>query len=169
MTYYDLIKKYGAGKGEQAMWASTKRVSDYLTSLKDTNPKEYWKLLKATYADMCGKHFDEHFAKWQIEQMYYTDKEGRKHYAPYWNDDDMKKVYEANKSKLETNAYNMWDFAVTMNMIKSDNCILLHKWFPNASDDEMLSRLIDLSVNWLNDKDNPFGDGVKVWCYFNHE
>lgn len=169
MNYYDLIKKYGANKGEQAMWMATKRISDYIRPMKEENPKEYWRLIKSTYADMCGKHFNQEFAKWQMEQMYYTDKDGNKHYAPYWSEEAMKQEYEKHKAKIENPVYNMYDYMVVMNMIKSDYCNLLHKWFPTATNEEMLCKINELTVNWLNDKDNPFGDGVKAWCYFNYE
>ena len=64
MNYYDLIKQYGTGKGEAVM-AATKRVSEYLEGLKEKEPERYWALIKETYEDMCGPHFNEEFAKWQ--------------------------------------------------------------------------------------------------------
>ena len=60
-------------------------------------------------------------------------------------------------------AYNRWDFDVTMNMIKSDYYPLLRKWFPE--DKNLDDKIVELTINWLNDDDNPFGD-AKIWCYF---
>jgi len=48
-------------------------------------------------------------------------------------------------------------------MIKSDYYPLLKRWFPEEKD--LDEKIIELTVNWLNDDDNPFGDS-KIWCYF---
>ena len=84
MTVYDLVKKYGKGKGEAVMWESTRMMSDALKPMKETHPDEYWKLIKEMYALMCGPHFDEDFGRWQIGQMHFTDKMGKIHHAPFW-------------------------------------------------------------------------------------
>ena len=75
MDYYDLIKTYGAGKGEKVMWMATKRISDFIEPMKEANKEAYWKMIKSTYADMCGPHYNEEFAMWEIEQMYFKDKD----------------------------------------------------------------------------------------------
>lgn len=51
-------------------------------------------------------------------------------------------------------------------MIYSDNYNLTHEWFPNISENEFNQKIYQLAINWLNDKDNPFGNS-KTWCYFN--
>lgn len=61
---------------------------------------------------------------------------------------------------------NEWDYYVTVQMIYSDNYNLIHVWFPNISKDEFNQKIYQLATNWLNDKDNPFGNS-KTWCYFN--
>jgi len=48
-------------------------------------------------------------------------------------------------------------------MIKSDMINLLKEWFPDATEEELDSKIIDLAVNWLNDED--YGES-KIWCYF---
>ena len=58
-------------------------------------------------------------------------------------------------------------FEVALNMIKSDYCPLLKRWFPDESKEDHIRRLVALTVNWLSDEDNPFGT-EKVWLYFNH-
>ena len=52
---------------------------------------------------------------------------------------------------------------VALNMIKSDNWLLLKEWFPDEKD--LQDKIIDMTINWLNDEDNPYGDS-KVWGYF---
>jgi hypothetical protein len=60
----------------------------------------------------------------------------------------------------------MWDFYVTVQMNHSDNINLINQWFNNISKEELNDKIIDMSINWLNDEDNPFGDH-KIWGYFN--
>ena len=90
------------------------------------------------------------------------DSEGQKHYAPYWTDSEVEGIYELNKSSIPS-AYNLYDFMVTLNMIKSDYHNILEGWFEGADNEK---RYIELAINWLDDDDNPFG-GERVWKYFN--
>jgi hypothetical protein len=163
MTLYDLVKKYGKGLGEKSMWSSVKVISDEIDPMRESNPEWYWNLLKKTYCAMNGGHFNEEFARWQVEQMYYTDKEGTKHHAPYWNEDDMKAVYNKAKSEIPS-AYNYYDFCVTMNMLKSDNYCMLKKWNPNATEEQLDAMIVDMSINYLNDPDAPYPT-EKIWRY----
>ena len=164
MNYYDLIKEYGTGKGEKTMWATTKIVSDFLRPMKDAHPEMYWKLIKDTYAAMCGPHFNENFAMWQIGQMYYKDKKGETHHGARWTKEQYKATYDAVKSKLKSSAYNIWDWAVTLEMLAHDNMCLYKEWWPNISDADLDAKFIDAAINYLNDDDDPEG---KIWHRFN--
>ena len=164
MKYYDLIKEYGAGKGEKVMWATTKRISDFIEPMKQAHPEMYWKLIKDTYADMCGKHYNESFGMWQIEQMHFKDKKGVTHHAPHWTKDQYKGAYDVIKSKLKNSNYNMWDVAVTLEMLYSDNYCMYREWWPDASQEVIEGKVIDATINYLNDDDDPDG---KIWSRFN--
>ena len=148
---YDIIKKYGSS--EETVKILCHALCEHLPE------EEYETLAKDIYESTQGKHFDEEFAKRQISKMYYEE-DGMRHYAPYWS--DVSSYYNVNRKRLH-DSYNRWDFEVAMNMIKSDYCPLLKKWFPEEKD--MLDKIIDLTINWLNDEDNPYGDS-KIWCYF---
>ena len=164
MNYYDLIKEYGAGKSEKVMWMATQRVSDYIKPMKDADPNGYWKLIKDTYADMCGKHYNEKFAMWQIEQMHYKDKKGMVHYAPHWTKEQYHNAYDAIKSKLKNNNYNMWDVAVTLEMLYSDNICMYREWWTNATEEQLDEKVVEATINYLNDDDDTDG---KIWKRFN--
>lgn len=164
MKYCELIKKYGKNKGEEAMWKATKRVSAFLEDISEKEPEKYWELIKGTYYDMCGGHFNEEFGAWQISRMSFVDKSGAEHHAPRWNNTQYEATYNANKAKIPA-AYTMWDWAVTLEMIYTDNYCLYKEWWPEATDAELDAKFIAAAVNWLNDKDNPFGT-EKVWGYF---
>lgn len=77
---------------------------------------------------------------------------------------EVKAVYDGIRSKIP--AYNQYDFEVTLNMVKSDNCNKLKKWFPGATEEELMSKLVEEAVNYLDDADNPYGT-EKIWRYLN--
>ena len=148
-----VIKKYGSNEST---------INLLCDKIKQYVPEDEQELLsKNIYESIQGPHFDEDFAKCQMRKMYYEE-DGVKYYAPYWG--DISGIYLQHKKKL-VHPYNKWDFMVTLNMIKSDNYILLKQWFPEADDKELLDKMIELTINWLNDEDNPYGDG-KIWGYF---
>lgn len=166
MTVYDIIAKYGKGKGENQMWESVKYISDFIEPMENSHPEEYWKFIKGLYATIAGKHYNEEFAIWQVKQMFFEDQSGKIHKAPYWTTEEVEEMYEANRSKLPAN-YNFWDFYVAINMIKSDLYCLLMNWFKDSNNDRQITdKLIELTVNYFNDKDAPYPD-TKIWCYFN--
>ena len=164
MNYYDLIKQYGTGKGEAVM-AATKRVSEYLEGLKEKEPERYWALIKETYEDMCGPHFNEEFAKWQIEQMYFKDMNGEVHYAPNWSAQQYRNSFEMHKHKIRNKMYNCWDWAVAVEMEYTDNHCMLKRWFPDATEEDIKAKAMEMAVNFLNDDDDE-EDG-RIWNYFN--
>lgn len=162
MKLIDIFKKYGTGKDNSVMIKATEALSSYIE--EKLTEDEYCTLKKKVYETLEGGHFNKEFADIQIAKLYYKDDSGEIHRGPYWTDDEIYSVYQQYKPKL--GEYNLYDFAVTLNMIKSDNCNKLKKWFPNATKEEMLAKLIEETLNWLDDDDNPFGK-EKIWRYFN--
>lgn len=77
MELYELIEKYGKGKGETVMWETTKLVSDFIKPMKETNQKEYWNLMRKVYGLISGGHYNEEFAMHDVDNVEYTDKEGK--------------------------------------------------------------------------------------------
>lgn len=166
MTIYEIIKEnYQKVKSDdKTMWATVKLVSDALKPMKETDPEEYWMLVKDVYAEICGWHFNEMFAEWQIEQMRYKDRNGMAHKAPHWTKEQRHLAYESIKSKLKNPNYNVWDFGVTLEMMYSDNICLLKEWFPNATEQELETKVVESALNYLNDDDDLEG---KIWGRFN--
>ena len=78
--------------------------------------------------------------------------------------DFIEEVYEGVKDEILD--YNLWDFAVTMNMLASDNWCLLDRWFPGITDKERNVKLVEMAVNWLLDEDAKHPD-AKIWHYLN--
>lgn len=160
MTLYELIKKYGSDKGQEAMWKTTEFISKYTSKL---DAEDYECLIHDIAGFLLNGHYDEHFADEQVAKLYYVY-DNIKHTGPFIPKDTVLQTYDNVRSRIKD--YNKWDFYVTVQMIYSDNYTLLHKWFQNISDEELKDKVFDLAINWLDDEDNPFGN-KKIWCYFN--
>ena len=162
MGVYSILKEGLRGEGSDKMWCITKILSD---SIEEFVPEKQKEILKTkVYYSTNGGHYDREFADRAIAKFYYVDTAGVKHQAPYWTEPEVKTIYETVKSKIP--AYNFYDFEVTLNMVKSDNCNKLKRWFPQATDKELLDKLIEEAVNYLSDDDNPYGN-EKIWKYLN--
>lgn len=162
MTFEELILHYSSEADTEQMKEVTSIISDFIEKKMSYEDKET--LLKKLYGIVGGGHFDKCFSDIQVADMYYTDKEDVKHYAPYWTEGELKSLFDTLKDTIKP--YNFYDFVVVMNMVKSDQYLKLKKWFPAATEDELLDKLVDEAVTWLNDPDNPFGS-TKAWSYFN--
>lgn len=165
MDIYAMIKTYGEGKGKDVMWKTVRHISEFVENSKNEHPNEYRALKKMVYADMMGGHYNEEFAVEQMNKMYYKDVNGQKHYAPYWTEEKMRQAYKSNMSLIPSE-YNEFDFMVTMCMMMSDNKLMIDQWFPNATEDQKMSYIVDMTVNYLDDEDAPHPKS-KIWSYFN--
>ena len=162
MDVYSILKEGLREEGSDKMWCITKILSD---SIEEYVPEKQRDVLKTkVYYSTNGGHFNRGFADSAISKFYYVDENKVKHQAPYWIEPEVKAIYDTVKSKIP--AYNFYDFEVTLNMVKSDNCNKLKKWFPEATDKEMLDKLVEEAVNYLDDPDNPYGT-EKIWKYLN--
>ena len=162
MDIYNILKEGLNGEGSDKMWCTTKILSD---AIEQYVPDKQRDVIKSkVYYSTFGGHFNRDFANDAISKFYYMDLNGIKHYAPYWTESEVKSIYEGIKRKVP--AYNFYDFEVTLNMIKSDNCNKLKKWFPDDSDEELMEKIVEETINYLNDEDNPYGT-EKIWRYLN--
>ena len=162
MDIYGILKEGLNGEGSDKMWCTTRILSDAIEEFVPEKQKDLLK--KRVYYSSFGGHFNRDFAGESISKFYYIDTSGVTHKAPYWSEQELREIYDTVKSEIP--AYNFYDFEVTMNMVKSDNCNKLRKWFPRASNEELLEKLIEEAVNYLKDDDKPYGT-EKVWKYLN--
>lgn len=164
MNLLELIKKYQADATDEQMLAVTKIIGEFVTM--HATEDELLKLYKDIYGVVGNGHFNDYFAEAQIKNMRFEDEKGVERHAPYFTDARTLEIYETVKD--EVRPYNQHDFAVVLNMVYSDNHNLLSKWFPEATDEQMTDKVVDMAVSWLNDEDNPYGT-CKAWGYFNHK
>lgn len=162
MSIYSILKEGLRGEGSDKMWCITKILSDSIDEYVPEKQKNT--LLNKIYYSMNGGHFDAEFAEKAVVDMYYIEPDGSKAFAPYWTEQELKPLYNSVKGRIP--AYNFYDFVVTMNMVKSDNYKKLRRWFPDADDEELLPKIVEEAVNYLDDEDNPYGT-EKIWKYLN--
>lgn len=150
MELYELIEKYGKGKGEAVMWETTKLVSDFIKPMKETNKQEYWKLMRDVYGRMSGGHYDEVWAMHDVSMMYSTTKDGRRMEGAYWT---CEQIEEATKAKTFPAGTTKWDKFVAYNSAK-------HDW-GKEFDDEQILKIAYLF--YFADED--FKGKNKIWSY----
>lgn len=160
MSIYSILKEGLRGEGSDKMWCITKILSDSIDEFVPDKQKDA--LASKVYYSINGGHFNKEFADKAIARFYYIDRNKVRHDAPYWTEPEVKSLYEVIRNKIPS--YNFHDFEVTLNMVKSDNCNKLRKWFPNSTEEEMTNRLVEEAVNYLDDDDNPYGT-EKIWKY----
>ena len=73
--------------------------------------------------------------------------------------------FELNKHRLKKKTYNCWDWAVALEMSYTDNHCMLRMWFPDATDEEIKAKAVDMAVNYLNDDDDS--DDGRIWHRYN--
>lgn len=165
MTYKDMVHSNASKfKGsDEVMWASIGSLSDHLEKFIEKHPdlkEEYWELMREQHELMAGRHFNEAYAKWQVEQMHHKGMDGTEYKGEHWNIEQTNGVLSGMRSKIPA-AYNEWDFYVALNASYHDFCKAAKKHLPEKADD----LIIDLAVAfWFDDED--WSGTTKVWDYF---
>lgn len=142
MTLYELILTYGKDKGEDVMWQSTKVISEYVSPMEHTNKKEYWALMRKVFGIMSGGHYNEEFAKHDVEEM--------QPLGEYWS---MKQVDETTKGMTFPQGVTLCDKYVAFNAHANDLSGVL-------SDEQIIKSAFAF---WFADKD--WNGKNKIWEY----
>ena len=157
----DEARKQGL-TSEKIMLASIADVEELLEAIKEAHEDLYWRFIKKQHEHMFGCHYNEAFGMWRIEQMYYKDKQGNVHRAPHWTKEQYKAAYDSVKGKIPS-TYNCWDLAVTLEMNFTDSINLYKSWWPEATQEQLDTKVIESAINYLNDDDDP---DCKIWHRF---
>lgn len=155
MEYVDMIKdaqKRGLAT-ENKMWKSISALGDGLTILKQTNPKEYWKIMRKQHEIIFNGHYSEEFAKHDVEHLHYTDSNGAKQTGAHWT---LSQIASATQGKSFPNGVNECDKFVAYNATYADLC--------RKFDD---SQILDAAyLFWFGDEDWHEGEEcTKIWDY----
>lgn len=162
--YEQIIKEsFAKFKGDESvMWASIKLVNDTLKKIKDENPSVYWGFMRDAHEIMQGKHYNEAYAKWEVEQMHHKSPDGTIHRGEHWTKEQTNNVMMKYKAMLPAEI-TPCDFYVALNSQWHDYICWAKARF--ESDKEAEEAIIEGAVAfWFKDDDWPAHD--KVWCYF---
>lgn len=111
MHYKDMILE-AKSKGlanEEKMWESIEEVGELLEELKESHPDKYWKFMRKTHGVLHNHHYDEKFAKWDVEQM--------QPHGEYWT---MRGIEEATKGMVFPQGATLCDKYVAFNAFAND-------------------------------------------------
>lgn len=124
---------------------------------------KFWKAMKAFHEKIVGPHFDEMYAKYQVDNMYHTERNGSICKGEIFSINDAKKVHEKYVRNI-SNSYNCWDVYVALNAQYHDYAKMYKEWYGNITDEEITNKIISSAVIfWFKDEDASCG---KVWNYF---
>ena len=144
MHYKDMLHEAKA-KGltnESKMWESIEDMGELLEELKESNPDKYWKFMRKTHGLLHNNHYNEAFAKWDVEQL--------EPVGEYWS---MKQIEDATKGMTFPQGTTLCDRYVAFNAFAND----MHGVLP---DDLILKSAYAF---FFADKDWN-GEG-KIWKY----
>lgn len=164
MSYLEMIKENARKftSDEAVMWASIEQVNDLLEVIKDPHPDIYASFMRRAHELMFGKHFNRHYAKWEVEQMSHIGDDGRTYDGEHWSLEQTNGVMAKYRGKLPSDV-NEHDFYVALNAHWHDTICVARRHLPSEEDAE--AYVIDEAVAvWFLDSD--WGDCCKVWDYF---
>lgn len=102
---------------DKMMWESIAAVDELLETLSVEHPELYNKFIRKQHAMMYGPHFNEFFAEEVVEDIRYTDRDGKKKTGPYWT---VEEVEDATRSLPFPAGTTRWDKYVAFNLFRSD-------------------------------------------------
>lgn len=154
MKYLEMVKaaKKNGTFAEKQMWDSVESVSELLDDIKDSHPERYWQFLREQAGIMNGCHYDKEWAEYDVSQIVYTDKEGKKHTGAYWT---CEQVEEATKTMSFPSGTTKYDKFVAFNSFYADTCKVL-------TEEQVLKAAYQF---YFADEDWPKENGAKIWAY----
>lgn len=154
MKYLEMVKaaKKNGTFAEKQMWDSVESVSELLDDIKGSQPERYWQFLREQAGIMNGCHYDREWAEYDVSQITYTDKEGRKRTGAYWT---CEQVEEATKAMSFPSGTTKYDKFVAFNSFHSDTCKVL-------TDEQILKAAYQF---YFADEDFAKERGAKIWLY----
>ena len=162
--YYDMVKaNYNKLRNDESvMWGSIEMWDKHLEEMKEHHPDKYWDMMRNTHELMYGKHFDEEYAEWEVEQMHHKSKDGKVYRGEHWTYEQTTDVMQLYKAKLPAEV-TPGDFYVALNTEWHDYICWAMEHY--ESEDKADNAIIEMAVRfWFLDDD--WGDNAKVWEYF---
>lgn len=147
----------------ETAWNIICRFKDIVENKNDKDNEMFWCIMKDIHEELRGKHFDEVYATYQIDNMYHTDNKGNKITSPMFTPIDVRKLYDKKFKSINSNI-TFWDIYVALNAQYHDNIELYKEWFGEDNIENIKDKIIESAiVNWFEDEDAGI---EKVWNYF---
>lgn len=163
-NYKSIIEKYNvSGINSTELLHSFECFHHIFDNVEKNNPKLFWESMRKFHEHIKGPHFDEEYAKYQVANMYHTDKNGNVCKKEFYNISDAKTIYD--KYVRNINSENtVWDVYIALNAQYHDYIKLYKDWFTDITKEELDDKIITSCINfWFKDEDAGVG---KVWNYF---
>lgn len=157
MNYFDMVKaaQVSGRFTEKQMWKSVESVSDLLKEVKESHPDLFWDFMREQAGIMNCGHYDKTWADYDVSQIEYTDKEGKKHTGAYWT---CEQIEEATKGMTFPSGTTKYDKYVAFNLAWSDFC----KKFDDADIIKIGYLFFFADEDWSAEVK---GSSTKVWEY----
>lgn len=155
MDYVKMIKD-AQKKGltnEAKMWKAVTALADGLAVMAETNPKEYWRVMREQHKIIFNGHYCEEFAKHDTEHLHYTDANGTKHTGAHWT---LAQVVAATQGTPFPKEVNDYDKYVAYNAAYADLC----KKFSEAQILDAAYLLYFADEDW-----HEGSECTKIWDY----
>ena len=155
MDYKSMIAE-AKSKGltsEEKMWESIKQLGESLAIIKESNPEMYWNIMRTQHGIMFNRHYSEEFAKHDVDQIFYTDADGKEHEGAYWTMDEIKDILQKHKHPSDVNIY---DAFVAYNVMYAD----LNKKFSDEQIVDAAYLFFFMDEDWSDEDDT-----TKIWDY----
>lgn len=94
---------------EKVMWQSIEDVEELLELIKEEHPDEYWEFLRKQHGKLFNGHYDEVFAKYDVERL--------KPIGEKWS---RMQIEEATRSLTFPTGTTPWDKYVAFNVWAND-------------------------------------------------
>ncbi|MDE7411570.1 MAG: hypothetical protein K2M94_05975 [Paramuribaculum sp.] len=143
---------------EKQMWLSVESMSDLLAELKKEHPQMFWDFMREQHGIMFGKHYMEEFARYDVSQMHYTDKEGKTRHEPHWS---VEQAEDVMKTLQFPSGVTKWDWWVALCATHSDLCGVLD----NEHIIKVAYAFYFKDADWDEDSKSGYSP-CKVWEYF---
>lgn len=125
-----------------------------LCSLSDLPAEEraekFWGIARGEYGAFCEPHYDELFAKQDVNKLEYSDSNGTKRSGAHWT---CEQVEDATHGKVFPEGTTKWDRYVAYNVMYSDLCRVLTE-----------SQILSVAYSFFF-ADEDFKGKNKIWAY----
>lgn len=162
-NFKDIIKSYNTNVSINELLVAISCLNPILEYVEKHDSKIFWKTMRSFHEHIRGNHFDELYAKYQVDNMYHTKKNGIICKGEIYSIEDAKRIHEKYIKSIDS-SNNCWDVYVAINAQFHDYYSLYNEWYNNITNEELDIKIIESAINfWFKDEDA--GNG-KIWNYF---